>query len=154
MNRNLLAFAMSLALLLSAAAHAQTTQLKVTVPFDFTAGTLCFQPAITTFNPSALGEGTALSVHNVNSNAGTFVLSNFAADRRSPLPTPSWFSVATATSISSPKCGTGTTLTATDTDQLAANGVGKEPIEGRSRADSVAEVIMLAQFQFRPGEIS
>ena len=38
MKKNLLTFAMSLALLLSAAAHAQTTQLKVTVPFEFTAG--------------------------------------------------------------------------------------------------------------------
>jgi hypothetical protein len=35
---NLLAIALSLPLLLCAAAQAQTTQLKVTVPFEFTAG--------------------------------------------------------------------------------------------------------------------
>ena len=38
MKNSLLALAMSVALSMSAAAHAQTTQLKVAVPFDFMAG--------------------------------------------------------------------------------------------------------------------
>ena len=38
MKKNLLSLAMSLALLMSAAAQAQTTQMIVTVPFEFTAG--------------------------------------------------------------------------------------------------------------------
>ena len=38
MKKNLLSLAMSLALLMSAAAQAQTTHMKVTVPFEFTAG--------------------------------------------------------------------------------------------------------------------
>ena len=77
MNRNLLAFAMSLALLLSAAAHAQTTQLKVTVPFDFTAGDIVLPAG--DYDVQSMGPwgGPTLSVHNVNSNAGTIVLSNF-----------------------------------------------------------------------------
>ena len=76
MNRNLLAFAMSLALLFSAAAHAQTTQLKVTVPFDFTAGNV--QLPAGEYDVQSMGPwgGSTLSVHNVNSNAGTLVLSN------------------------------------------------------------------------------
>ena len=75
MNRNLLTFAMSLALLLSAAAHAQTTQLKVTVPFDFTAGNV--QLPAGEYDITAVGPwgGSTFSVHNVNSNAGTIVLS-------------------------------------------------------------------------------
>ncbi len=76
MNRNLLAFAMSLALLLSAAAHAQTTQLKVTVPFDFTAADSVLPAG--DYEVQSLGPwgGKALSIHSVNSNAGTVVLSN------------------------------------------------------------------------------
>src|SRR6478736_4771036 len=67
---------MSLALLLSAAAHAQTTQLKVTVPFDFTAGDSVLPAG--DYDVQSLGPwgGKALSIHSVNSNAGTLVLSN------------------------------------------------------------------------------
>ena len=76
MKNSLLAFAMSLALLLSAAAHAQTTQLKVTVPFEFIAGDTVMPAG--DYEVTALGPwgGRTLSVHNVNSNAGTLVLSN------------------------------------------------------------------------------
>ena len=38
MKKNLLSLAMTLALLMSAAAQAQTTHIKVSVPFEFTAG--------------------------------------------------------------------------------------------------------------------
>ena len=75
MNRNLLAFAMSLALLLSAAAHAQTTQLRVTVPFDFTAGGIVLPAGAYYVKSMDHWGGSTLSVHNVNSNAGTIVLS-------------------------------------------------------------------------------
>ena len=82
MNRNLLAFAMSLALLLSAAAHAQTTQLKVTVPFDFTAGDTVLPAG--DYNVQSMGPwgGPTLSVHNVNSNAGTIILSNSCRSKK------------------------------------------------------------------------
>jgi len=74
-KRNLLAIALSLPLLLSAAAHAQTTQLKVTVPFDFNAGDTL--PA-GNYDVQSIGTwgGKALSIHNVTLKAGTLVLSN------------------------------------------------------------------------------
>jgi hypothetical protein len=73
--KNLLSLAMSLALLMSAAAQAQTTRLKITVPFEFTAGNV--QLPAGEYEVTAIGPwgGPALSVHNVNSNAGTLVLS-------------------------------------------------------------------------------
>ena len=76
MKRNLLAIAMSLPLLLSAAAHAQTTQLKVTVPFDFTAGDTVLPAG--DYDVQSIGPwgGKALSIRSVNSSAGTVVLSN------------------------------------------------------------------------------
>jgi hypothetical protein len=39
-KKNLLSLVMSLALLMSTAAQAQSTHLKMTVPFEFTAGTV------------------------------------------------------------------------------------------------------------------
>jgi hypothetical protein len=75
-KKNLLSLAMSLALLMSAAAQAQTTHLKITVPFDFTAGNV--QLPAGEYEVTAVGPwgGSTLSVHNVNSNAGTLVLSS------------------------------------------------------------------------------
>jgi hypothetical protein len=75
-KRNLLSLAMSLALLISAAAQAQTTHMKVTVPFAFTAGNV--QLPAGDYKVDAMGTwgGPTLSVHNVNSNAGSVVLSN------------------------------------------------------------------------------
>ena len=40
MKKNLLSLAMSLAVLMSTAAQAQSTHLKITVPFEFTAATV------------------------------------------------------------------------------------------------------------------
>jgi hypothetical protein len=110
-NKNLLSLAMSLALLMSAVAQGQTTHFKVTVPFEFVAGNVPL-PA-DEYEVTALGTwgGTALSVHNVHSNAGSVVL-RIHACRRRPLPAPSWFSIGTANSISLPKFGTGTALQA------------------------------------------
>lgn len=75
MKRNLLSLAMSLALLMSAAAQAQTTHLTITVPFEFTAGNV--QLPAGEYEVTAVGPwgGPTISVHNVNSNAGTLVLS-------------------------------------------------------------------------------
>jgi hypothetical protein len=75
-NRNLLALAMSLPLLLSAAAHAQTTQLKVNVPFDFIVGETVLPAGDYDVQSTGPWGGKAISIHNVNSNAGTLVLSN------------------------------------------------------------------------------
>jgi hypothetical protein len=75
-KKNLLSLAMSLALLMSAAAQAQTTHMIVTVPFEFTAGNV--QLPAGEYEVEAMGPwgGSTLSVHNVNSNAGSVVLSN------------------------------------------------------------------------------
>ncbi|WP_433975965.1 hypothetical protein [Tunturiibacter lichenicola] len=76
MKKNLLSLAMSLALLMSAAAQAQTTHIKVTVPFEFAAGNV--QLPAGKYEVEAMGPwgGPALSVHNLNSNAGSVVLSS------------------------------------------------------------------------------
>ena len=86
MKRNLLSLAMSLAVLMSAAAQAQTTHMKVTVPFEFIAGNV--QLPAGDYQVEAMGPwgGPALSVHNVNSKAGSVVLSNSC---RSQKPTTS-----------------------------------------------------------------
>lgn len=75
MIKNLLSLAMSLALLMSAAAQAQTTHLTTTVPFAFSAGNVRLPAG--EYRVAAVGPwgGSTLSVHNVNSNAGTLVLS-------------------------------------------------------------------------------
>jgi hypothetical protein len=67
---------MSLALLMSAAAQAQTTHMKVTVPFQFTAGNVRLPAG--EYEVTALGTwgGPALSVHNLSSNTESVVLSN------------------------------------------------------------------------------
>jgi hypothetical protein len=75
-KKNLLSLAMSLAVLMSAAAQAQTTHMRVMVPFEFNAGSVALPAG--EYEVTALGTwgGTALSVHNVNSNAGSLVLSS------------------------------------------------------------------------------
>jgi hypothetical protein len=74
-KKNLLSLAMSLTLLMSAAAQAQTTHLTISVPFEFTAGNV--QLPAGDYEVTAVGPwgGSTLSVHNVNSNAGALVLS-------------------------------------------------------------------------------
>jgi hypothetical protein len=75
-KRNLLAIALSLPLLLSAAGQAQTTQLKVTVPFEFIAGDTVLPAGDYDVQSTGPWGGKALSIHNVTSNAGTLLLSN------------------------------------------------------------------------------
>jgi opacity protein-like surface antigen len=72
-KNSLLALAMSAALGMSAAAHAQTTQMKATVPFEFIAGDTVLPAG--DYDVHSWG-GKALSIHDVTSNAGTFLLSN------------------------------------------------------------------------------
>jgi hypothetical protein len=75
-KRNLLAIALSLPLLLSAVVHAQTTQLKVTVPFDFFASDTALPAGDYDVQSFDAWGGKALSTHSVTLNAGTLVLSN------------------------------------------------------------------------------
>jgi hypothetical protein len=81
-KKNLLSLAMSLALLMSAAAQAQTTHLTISVPFEFTAGNV--QLPAGEYEVTAVGPwgGPTLSVHNVNSNAGTLVLSTSSRSQK------------------------------------------------------------------------
>ncbi len=83
MIKNLLSLAMSLALLMSAAAQAQTTHLKITVPFEFTAGNVQLPAGDYEVTAVGLWGGSTLSVHNVNSNAGTLVLSTSSRSQKS-----------------------------------------------------------------------
>jgi hypothetical protein len=76
-TKNLPGLAMSLALLMSAAAHAQTTQLNVTVPFEFIAGDTVLPAGDYDVHSTGLLGGKALSIQNVTSNAGTFLLSSW-----------------------------------------------------------------------------
>jgi hypothetical protein len=75
-KRNLLAIALSLPLLLSAVVHAQTTQLKVTVPFDFIASDTALPAGDYDVQSIDAWGGKALSIHSLTLNAGTLVLSN------------------------------------------------------------------------------
>ena len=69
---------MSLALLMSAAAPAQTTQLNVTVPFEFIAGDTVLPAGDYDVHSTGRLGGNALSIQNVTSKAGTFLLSNWS----------------------------------------------------------------------------
>ena len=76
MKKNLLSLAMSLALLMSTAAQAQSTHLKVTVPFEFTAGTVLLPAGeyeVKTVGPSG---GPLLSIRSLNSDKGLYLGSN------------------------------------------------------------------------------
>jgi hypothetical protein len=77
-KKNLLGLAMSLALLMSAAAPAQTTQLKVTVPFEFIAGDTVLPAGDYDVHSTGLWGGKALSIQNVTSRVGTILLSTWS----------------------------------------------------------------------------
>jgi hypothetical protein len=75
-KKNLLSLAMSLALLMSTAAQAQSTHLKITVPFEFTAGTVQLPAGeyeVKTVGPSG---GPLLSIRSLNSDKGLYIGSN------------------------------------------------------------------------------
>ena len=82
MNKKLLSLAMSLAVLMSAAAQAQTTHMKVTVPFEFTAGNV--QLPAGEYEVKAIGpwQGALLSIRNLNSDTGSFILSNSCKSKK------------------------------------------------------------------------
>ena len=83
MKNSLLTLATSLALLMStAAAHAQATQLKVTVPFEFSAGDTVLPAGHYDVESTDPWGGKALSIHNVTSNAGTILLSSSCQSRK------------------------------------------------------------------------
>jgi opacity protein-like surface antigen len=77
-KKNLLALAMSAALGMSATAFAQTTQLKVTVPFEFIAGNTVLPAGDYDVHSTGPWGGQALSIQNVTSRAGTFLLSTWS----------------------------------------------------------------------------
>jgi len=75
-KKNLLAIALSLPMLLSAAAEAQTTQLRVAVPFEFIVGDTALPAGYYDVHSIDPWGGRELSIHNVTSKAGTLFLSN------------------------------------------------------------------------------
>jgi hypothetical protein len=75
-KNSLLALAISAALGMSTTAFAQTTQLKVAVPFDFMAGDTVLPAGDYDVQSTDTWGGKALSIHNVTSNAGTLILSD------------------------------------------------------------------------------
>ena len=84
MKRSLLAIALSLPLLFSAVVHAQTTQLKMTVPFDFIAGDAALPAGDYDVHSIDARGGNALSIHSVTLNAGTLVLSTSSRSAKTP----------------------------------------------------------------------
>jgi hypothetical protein len=75
-KKNLLAIALSLPMLLSAAAETQTTQMKVAVPFEFIIGDTVLPAGYYDVHSIDPWGGRELSIHNVTSKAGTLFLSN------------------------------------------------------------------------------
>lgn len=76
MKKNLLSLAMSLALLMSTAAQAQSTHLKITVPFEFSAGNVQLPAGeyeVKTVGPPG---GPLLSIRSLNSDKGLYIGSN------------------------------------------------------------------------------
>jgi hypothetical protein len=83
-NKKLVVLAMGLALLMTAAAHAQTIHLKVNVPFSFTAGGVTLPAG----NYDVLSEGNGdkvLSIRDFRTKAGALVLSNSCESLRPSL---------------------------------------------------------------------
>jgi len=75
-TKYLLAFAMSLALPISSAAHAQTTHLKVTVPFEFSVGDATLPAGVYDIQSTGPWGGKVISIRNQTEKAATFVLSS------------------------------------------------------------------------------
>ena len=75
MNKKLLVLAMSLALLMSAAASAQTIHLKVVVPFGFNAGNTMLPPGL--YDIQSTGNGyKVLAIRSMNSTAAVVLISH------------------------------------------------------------------------------
>ena len=150
-KKNLLSLAMSLALLMSAATQAQTTHLTITVPFEFTAGNV--QLPAGEYEVTAVGprggptlSGPQREFERRDTRSFDFLPIVEARCRRQAGFPSLWQPVFPRRSVEPAQLSRQP-----DQDQLAANGVDKEPIEGRSRADRVGEIMMLAQFHFKPG---
>ena len=73
MKKHLAALTMTLALLTSAAAYAQTVHMQTTIPFAFNIGNSAF-PAGKYDIQSASNGGHVLYIRNINSVAGSFLV--------------------------------------------------------------------------------
>jgi hypothetical protein len=134
-----------------ATAKAQTTHMKVTMPFEFTAGNV--QLPVCEYKVTALGPwgGQPLSVHNVNSNAESVVVSNSCRSQKPSTDAKLVFyryghqyflaEVWNRNSFAD--------------SQLQINPrqteLANKSIERQSRADRIGEVILAHNFSFKPG---
>jgi hypothetical protein len=75
-TKNLLSLAMSLVLLMSVAAQAQSTHLKITVPFEFTAGNVQLPAGEYEVKTVGSWPGALLSIRNLTSDKESFIHSN------------------------------------------------------------------------------
>ena len=75
MKKYLFALATSLALSIGASAHAQTTHLKVTVPFEFTVGDTTLPAGEYDIQSTGPWGGKVLSLCNRKANASAYVIS-------------------------------------------------------------------------------
>lgn len=75
MKKYLFALAISLALQTAAVAHAQTTHLNVTVPFEFTVGDTTLPAGEYDIHATGPWGGRVLSICNRKANAAAFVIS-------------------------------------------------------------------------------
>ena len=82
MKKYLFALATSLALAIGAAAHAQTTHLKVTVPFEFTVGDTTLPAGEYDIQAKGPWGGNVLSISNRKANASAFVISASYVDAK------------------------------------------------------------------------
>ena len=75
MKKYLFALAISLAMQMGAVAHAQTTHLNVTVPFEFTVGDTTLPAGEYDIQSTGPWGGKVLSICNRKANASAFVIS-------------------------------------------------------------------------------
>lgn len=73
MKKHLAALAMTLALLTSAAAYAQTVHVQATIPFDFNIGNSAFPAGKYDIQSASNGEHV-LYIRNLNSGTGSFLV--------------------------------------------------------------------------------
>jgi hypothetical protein len=83
-KKYLFALAMSLALPMCAVAHAQTTHLNATVPFEFTVGDTTLPAGEYDIQATSPWGGKILCIRNLNANASAFVIStSYMATKKS-----------------------------------------------------------------------
>ena len=142
MKNSLLALAMSAALGMSATAFAQTTQLKVTVPFEFIAGDTVLPAGNYDVESIDTWGGKALSVHNVTSNAGTLLLSNSCQLAKTSDSNKLVFYRYGDEIFPRRNLDREYQDRSKDVAQPAPKGVGEKSTEERSCADGVGEIAL------------